>query len=118
MPTLQAKIYSPRWGHDDTYDFDFERDRLRITFKMKAAVCTYRENRDPEWTGTDLNRILEDDSIAPPLKFTAAMENLWGKWRGGELHPNNLAAELQAAIDWLNACTQAKPKTDFWRQFY
>ena len=118
MPTFHANIFSPRWGHDDVYDFEFSQDTLKISHGMRGATATYRQDHDPAWTGESLHRILKNDNIAPPEAFQGMIEYLWLQWRDRALSHEAVDAELQAAVSWLNEVTRAKPRTEFWRGYF
>ncbi len=118
VPTFSAEIYSPRWGHNDTYVFDFERDTLTIKLPPRIAICTWQENRDPAWTGETLDEILRNDHIYPPSILTELIAHLWTSWRSENIPTDFVNAELQAVIMWLNQITNAKPQTDFWSAYF
>jgi hypothetical protein len=118
MPTYTGRIFSPRWGHEDTYEFQFEEDRLTISHLPRTATCTWRENLDPLWEGEALERMLTNDSIYPPAVFRSLIEHLWKSWRNSDIRQDDVDAELQAVVTWLNATTMAKPRTEFWRKYF
>ena len=118
MPTYSADIYSPRWGHNDTYSFIFEKDSLTINFSPRVATCTWRENNDPAWAGEPFHDMLTNDSIYPPAILRDLIEHLWKSWRNGDIREDAINAELQEVIVWLNKVTVAKPKTDFWDKYF
>lgn len=51
MPTIELQIFSPRWGHDDTYEIELERDHMEITRGANTARADWRDNADPAWSG-------------------------------------------------------------------
>ena len=116
--TVELQIFSPRWGHEDTYTLVLARHSLVITHGARSATCTWRENRDPEWSGESLRDILQNDSIYPPAILQNLIEHAWVSWRNGELDSSAANEELQAVADWLNEITKAKPKTDFWKKYF
>jgi hypothetical protein len=118
MPTFQLQIFSPRWGHDDTYTVEFERDHMEISMMARGARADWRDNADPEWSGETVESMLENDSIYPPAVLQDMLEKVWTAWRGGELTEAEANAELQEVATWLNTVTHAKPRTDFWRAFF
>ncbi len=118
MPTFKANVFSPRWGHDDVYEFQFEKQTLKISHGLRGSTATYRDNLDPEWTGESLSRILRNDSIAPPEHFQAMIEHLWLEWRDRAMTYEDVDAELQAVVAWLNETTRSKPATDFWKKYF
>lgn len=118
MPTFSAEIYSPRWGHNDTYVFDFEYDTLTIELPPRIAICKWHENGDPEWSGEKLVEILRNDSIYPPSILQDLIEHLWTSWRNGDISVDSVNTELQALITWLNRITETKPQTEFWSAYF
>jgi len=118
MPTFELNIFSPRRGHDDSYSFDFERDTLSVSMGPRRALCTWREDRDPLWAGEPLARMLANESICPPEDFEDFVCHVWQAWRRGDIQGEDAGTELRALVDWLNAITRAKPRTDFWRRYF
>ncbi len=116
--TVKLRIFSPRWGHEDTYELALARDSLVISRSASSAKCTWRENLDPEWSGESLRHILENDSIYPPSILQDLIEHAWVSWRNGELDGSAVNEALQAVANWLNETTKAKPDTDFWRKYF
>lgn len=118
MVQIELRMYSPRWGHDDTYVLELTRESLVITQGARSTQCTWRDNLDPEWSGESLRHILENDSIYPPATFQDLVEHAWKSWRNGELDAAAVNEELQALANWLNAITSAKPDTEFWKKYF
>ena len=116
--TVELRIFSPRWGREDTYKLVLERHLLVITQGARSATCTWIENRDPEWSGESLRHILENDSIYPPAILQNLIEHAWVSWRNGELDSSAVNEELQVVASWLNEITKAKPNTNFWKKYF
>ena len=116
--SAEMRIYSPRWGQEDTYDLELSRESLIITHGPSKATCAWRENLDPQWGGDSLERMLTNDSIYPPSILQRLLAHAWLSWRSNEMDDNALQEELNAVADWLNATTRAKPSTEFWRRFF
>jgi hypothetical protein len=112
------RIFSPRWGHEDTYVLELSRASLVVNHITSKAVCTYRENLDPEWSGDSLEDILRNDSIYTPAVLPRMLERAWLAWRSNDLSDEELQIEINAVADWLNTCTRAKPSTEFWLAFF
>ena len=93
--TAELEIFSPRWGHKDTYKLELTRESLLITQGPRSAKSTWRENLDPEWSGEKLEDILRNDSIYPPGIFQDLVEHAWLSWRNGELGSSAVDEELQ-----------------------
>jgi len=116
--TVKLQIFSPRWGHEDTYELKLGRNALVITRGARSAICTWRDNRDPEWSGESVMHILRNDSIYSPAILQDLIEHAWLSWRNGELNSSAVDSELQAVANWLNEVSKAKPNTDFWRRYF
>jgi len=114
----ELRIFSPRWGRDDVYGVNLQRESMTVALAPRVATCTWRENRDPVWGGEDLETILRNDSIYPPSILPRLFEHVWTSWRGGEIDDAAAARELEALTVWLNEITRAKPATDFWRRYF
>ncbi len=122
---FQVSIYSPRWGHDDTYSFELERTQMKIESGVnKHAVCSWIENSDPKWSGyrdkTDnpLLSILKNDGIYPPTIFVWALQRIWQDWRNDELDNDQVESEVNALCKWLNEVSKGKPSTDYLRGLF
>lgn len=116
--TVELQIYSPRWGHDDTYEVTLTRDALVIALGPRSATCTWRDNLDPEWGEESLEDILRNDSIYPPSIFPRLLEHAWRSWRDGDLDDAAVDTALKALADWLNGITRTKPDSGFWRKYF
>ncbi|MDR8058736.1 hypothetical protein [Burkholderia cenocepacia] len=115
---VDLKLFSPRWGHDDVYRVEFEREYLEITMHARVARADYRENVDPRWSGEPLERIMRNDNIWPPAHVASLFERLWIEWRGGNVSDDAARDELVALATWINTMTREKPTTPFWRGFF
>lgn len=115
---VELRIYSPRWGHDDTYTFTLTRESMEISMQVRSAKCRWRENLDPEWSGETLEQIMNNDSIYPPAIFQSLVEHVWKEWRKSEINDGQVNAELNELATWLNIITRAKPDTEFWHKYF
>jgi len=118
MARIELSIFNPRWGHDDTYTVELERDFMEVTMNAREARADWRDNADPVWSGDSLQDIMQNDNVYPPATPQDLFEKVWTPWRAGELNDQQAEAELQAVAEWLNVVTQAKPRTDFWRTYF
>ncbi len=118
MTTISAQIFSPRWGHNDTYELELTPEAMSISMGARKSKCVWQEGRDPQWEGEPLESILRNDSIYPPSVLPSLLEHLWKSWRNSELTDAQAQSELNAVADWLNSITTAKPKTAFWRKYF
>ena len=118
--SFDVRIFSPRWGHEDTYQIKVSRDKLSFATVGKGAACKCVENRDPKWSGYNdivgnpLEKMLENDSVYPPTVFVRAIEKAWMAWRDGTLDDDQLEIEVGVLCEWLNTTTKAQPTTAFW----
>lgn len=115
---VDLQIFSPRWGHEDTYKLELTSESLTITQGARVAKSTWREGLDPEWSGESLERTLRNDSIYPPTNFQDLVEHAWKAWRNEELEDAEVNDELQVLASWLNEITLAKPDTKFWQEYF
>jgi hypothetical protein len=119
--SFEVQLYSPRWGHEDTYEIQLDREQMRVKGVNKTAVCSWVEGRDPKWSGYNesignpLEKILENDSIYPPTVFIRAMEYAWMAWRDGTLDDQKVLQEMQQLCEWVNEVSSSKPKPTFGR---
>ena len=74
----------------------------------------YHEDADATWEGTPLTGTFINDMITPPHDVESSFVRLWSEWRNGTFTPEQLQTELSAFAEYMNACTRAKPTTDFW----
>ncbi len=118
MIVLTASIYSPRWGHDDTYSIELTRESMLISHGPRKSKCVWQEGRDSIWQGESLDSHLRNDSIYAPAILPDLLEHLWSSWRNSDLNDAQAQTELDSVIAWLNALTHAKPQTEFWRKFF
>lgn len=120
MVAFRVPVYSPRWGGNDTYEINFERNTFSISHNTRTSTLHWVEGRDPVWehSDTSLFKTLENDSVYAPEVFPDALEYLWVAWRGDSLTDTEAEEQLIALFDWLNQISQSKPKSDFWKSFF
>ena len=116
--TVDLRIFSPRWGHEDTYSVKLDRDFMEIAVQARKARAKWRDNRDPEWSGESIQRIMRNDHIYPPAVTQDLFEHVWKEWRSGKITDQVAETELQELATWLNAVTRAKPNTEFWNSYF
>ncbi|WP_111636951.1 hypothetical protein [Marinomonas shanghaiensis] len=118
MSTFQIEIFSPRWGHNDTYTIKMTNNQMTITAGARSSTAINRPNLDPQWTGEELSRILSNDSITAPDNLKDVLEHAWEEWRNGNIKDPDLQNELEILAAWINAITQHKPKSQFWTNYF
>ncbi len=115
---INIRLFSPRWGHEDTYTITLASEFMEITMQTRHCKCVWQENTDPLWSGEPLIRILQNDSIHPPAIIQNLFEHLWEEWRIGNIDSFQAEVELIELADWLNEITKAKPKSEFWKKYF
>ncbi|MEH6529569.1 MAG: hypothetical protein V7718_06475 [Porticoccus sp.] len=115
---VELHIFSPRWGHEDTYEVELDRDFMEITMQVRKTRAKWVDNLDPEWSGEPLEHIMNNDSIYPPAVTQDLFEHAWKAWRDGDLNDDEVKRELEAVADWINTVTQSKPRSEFWRKYF
>ena len=119
MTIVELELYSPRWGHNDTYKVELHQDYMEIsTMQQRRCKATWVQDCDPEWSGEDLEKILRNDSIYPPAVTRNLFERAWKGWRGGELSDEQVSKEIILIGDWINTVTKSKPNSDFWNMYF
>ncbi len=122
--SFEVQIYSPRWVHEERYEIRLDKEQMIVRRGTFSAMCSWIENRDPEWsgynalTGNPLENILKNDSIDHPTSLVSALEHAWTEWRADSLDNQEVAREMRALFAWVNEVTQSRPVTDFWRMFF
>lgn len=119
MPTVNLSLFSPRWGHNDIYQVDLTQPVMTITLHARVTTCTYVPNQMSQWGGTStLTATMQNDGIYPSGNIDHLFEHVWSEWRVGQLTDAQAAAELHLLADWINASTNAKPASPFWKQYF
>jgi hypothetical protein len=122
--SFEVLLYSPRWGHEDTYEIKLNREKMNVKAVNKTAACSWVEGRDPKWSGYNesignpLEQILENDSIFPPTVFVRALEYAWQAWRDCIINDQKISQEVQELSEWVNGVSHTRPQTDFWRKMF
>jgi len=116
--SVDLEIFSPRWGHTDTYSVELHNDYMTITMSPKVAKVIWVQDRDPQWSGESIQKIMNNDNIYPPEITQDLFEQAWKAWRNGELNNAEVNVELQNLAEWINTVTKAKPKSDFWSKYF
>ncbi len=116
--TVKLNIFSPRWGHEDTYGVNLTENEMLITQGGRTAKCTSNGESDPIWSIEPLEKILNNDHIYPPSELEDLLEYAWQAWKDGKLTDAEVDTELQAVANWINTMTKAKPNTTFWSSYF
>ena len=116
---IHADIYTPRWGHDDRYNFTFGKNSLTIDLDKKITKATWTDTTArPDWTGEDLFKTMRNDAIYPPHNLLKLLEHLWREWRHVKISHEQVQDELNALVEWINTSTRNKPTTEFWNAYF
>lgn len=115
---INLSLFSPRWGHEDTYSVEILRDTLTISMNARVAKATWQENQDPQWDGEPLERTMTNDHIHPPADIQDFFEYVWREWRNGNINDATADVELHQLEQWINSITSAKPRSEFWRRYF
>ncbi len=116
--TIDLEIYSPRWGHNDTYTVELDNNYMEITMQARKARATQQQGKDPVWSGESLEGIMNNDNIYPPAITQDLFERAWEAWRNGELNSQEVESELKEIASWINEVTSSKPDTEFWSKYF
>jgi len=118
--SVTVDLFSPRWGHNDDYEFVFNEEDMEIIAGMqKKAKCEYVEGMDPQWASHErIGRILTNDHICYPDNLEGLITHVWLSWKNGDIN-NAIAKEsIESLADWINAITSSKPSTEFWNNYF
>lgn len=117
MGTCEAncEIYSPRWGHADTYRFVFEDDGLEIHHGPRKRKAVFTDNLGLTWQGREtLSDIMFNDHIYAPYRIEEMIGHVWTAWHDGSLKADDVQRELDGLAKYINASSQARPRSTFW----
>lgn len=82
MPTIELQIFSPRWGHADTYEIELERNHMEITRGVNAARADWQDNADPTWSGWSVEGMM---GMTASIRLPSHRECSRGFGRPGEV---------------------------------
>ncbi len=112
------EVYSPRWGHTDSYFVSFSPDRMVIR-QNKEAICVLNEDGEAEWSGygegrgNPLMNIFSNDMIHAPVIVPFALKWAWEKWRAGRDNETTRKG-LAELFAWIDQTARGKPESEFW----
>jgi len=58
---VYASIYSPRWGHEDRYTFNFSMERMDISHMARKTAAIWSNTSDPTWEDEKLAATMTND---------------------------------------------------------
>jgi len=117
-PAIDISIFSPRWGHEDTYTVKLDKDFMEISMGARKSTAKWRERLDPEWVGEPILSMMQNDHIYPPAITQDLFEHVWKEWRDGQITAQEAENALQEFAKWLNVITHAKPDSEFWNKYF
>lgn len=44
---VELDVFSPRWGHEDTYEVNLTKDFMEVSMKMRKCKLSWIDGRDP-----------------------------------------------------------------------
>lgn len=94
---MTFRVYSNRWGHDDTYLI------CRKTYGWYVEYISINGKCDKNGEGALLNNLKHDGIFFPEDAVKSAMTNLWLQAEEGKLSIDKLQNYLQDVADWISA---------------
>lgn len=108
-------LYSPRWGHTDTYTVSFDEGGITVSHGENKAHWTESPGR---WTGYKPEgawlAIMRSDSIHAPEAVETGITSIWQAWIDEDMSDADVHVRLSELAAWIDAITAAKPRGDFW----
>ncbi len=117
---LRVNLFAPRRNSDDSYIFNFRNNGLsvRLAIMNEGATWVSTEN-GLVLTDGNLTSTMGNDQISAPCNLNHLVERLWYSWKDDSFATREeLQAELDALAVYINACTRARPATDFWSEYF
>lgn len=113
---FEINIFSPRWGHDDTYIISVDANQLRITATgSRNAVCIYTYNNVSGNTFTwdsnyeSLIRIFRNDSIVAPENILETIEYNWSSLINKRITEQEFQDNFNLLATWISNISKTKP---------
>lgn len=100
-------VYTPRWGHDDTYSLTRTEDGWHFNFGGRKGPCDKRGR-------PYLYECFQNDSINYPSGFEWRLMWLWDQAKEKGLSREDVQARLEELSQWLRDVEESRPKDDFW----
>lgn len=104
---MKLVVYSPRWGHNDTYDVQRTATGWKITFHPKGGDCDTLGR-------PHLFEIFQNDSVPYPHEFGRYMKHLWKKAQELCMSDGEIQEHLDELGIWLQDIAKSEPKGEFW----
>ena len=116
---FSAEVWTPRWGHTDTYSVKMTDSEMVVSQGMYNARCTLGNNGDPQWDGENQYRhplfgMFNNEKIYPPEILPRALEWAWGDVTNGTPEPDSIAGR-EELFAWVDSTSRAKPTGPLWQ---
>lgn len=98
---LEFKVYSRRWGHDDTYNVERTTEGWNCTFFTK-----YEGGKNGE---AILNSMVHD-GISYPISLEYDFKTLWDLADDSEMSLNELQSKISEIAKWISEVEEKKPE--------
>lgn len=99
---FQFRVFSRRWGHEDTYEF-IRNDKGWIISLSSGGQA---DKLGKPW----LFDLLDHDSINYPEELAGYLEWLWIRAEEDGLSHEQVQKALQELADWVSTCERNSPK--------
>ena len=107
---LTARLHSPRWGHADTYKFEWTKDGWILHHGGHPRSV------GPDGTVSDTNSsrntvtgVMHNDHIFPPDVLDTALRSLWRGIGEEEMTLEKAQAAMTELETWINEVTRTAP---------
>jgi integron cassette protein len=107
------RVYSRRWGHDDTYRVRRTKTGWRFGSGGLGEVATGRDGRVQGQPGTGLLRFLDHDSINYPEELPGYLEWLWERAAEDGLTHEKVQDGLTQLAGWTSLVEKNSPSDVF-----
>ena len=104
------RVYSKRWGHDDSYKFKRTADGWIIAYTMISGPCD-------KGGRPFLFKNLSHDSIQYPEGLDGWLEWLWNQASERGLTAQQVQAGIQQLADWVSNTERNAPTGELWEGY-
>lgn len=108
--TFEFRVYSRRWGHEDTYRLTRTGEGWRIRFMEPPLDCD-KGGRPYVF------QQLDHDSIVYPRDLDGFFEWLWERAREKGLSKERVQEAITQLADWVSQTERSVPGGDVWRGY-
>lgn len=104
------RVYSRRWGHDDSYQVIRTKDGWDISHAAIGGPCDKGGN-------PFLFKNFRQDSIQHPARLDGWLEWLWNQAAEKGLTPAQVQAALAQLAEWVRQTEQSAPDGGVWEGY-